>query len=125
MDDIIAKVCYDHDTGFGSIENTLKEARKYSDKITYEDVKHWKEKHVGRTTQLRGYNSFIPKQAYEEYHMDIAFFEDLSKEMGHKLPYALLMVDAFTKYIQVVPIDTKKPDDVLEGIKELINNNAG
>jgi len=118
--DIIAKVYYDHDTGFGSIENTLKEARKYSDKITYDDVKLWKDKHVGRKTQLRGYNSFIPKQAYEEYQMHIAFFEDLSKEIGHRLPYALLMIDSFTKYIQVVPIDSKKPEDVLEGIKQLI-----
>ena len=32
----------------------------------------------------------------------------------------LLMIDAFSKYIQVVPINTKTPEDVLEGIKELI-----
>ena len=31
-----------------------------------------------------------------------------------------LMIDAFSKYIQVVPINTKTPEDVLEGIKELI-----
>ena len=117
---IISKVYYDPDVGFGSIENTFKEAKKYSDSITIEDVKRWKDNHVGRKTQLRGYNSFIPVEAYQEYQMDIAFFSDLNKEAGERLPYAFLMIDAFTKYIQVVPIDTKTPEDVLEGIKELI-----
>ena len=117
--DIIAKVYYDPDIGFGSVEHTLKEARKYSDKITIEDVKKWKDNNVGRKTQLRGFNSFIPKQAYAEYQMDVAFFQDLNKETESRLPYALLIIDTFTKYMQVVPIKTKQPDDVLEGIKEL------
>ena len=43
--DIIEKVYYDL-SGYGSIQNTLKEARKYDKTITYDDVKEWKQKNL-------------------------------------------------------------------------------
>ena len=47
-------------------------------------------------------------------------FGDLIKETGKKQPYGLLVVDAFFKYCQVVPIKSKQVDDVLEGLKEIM-----
>ena len=38
---IIEKVYFDP-AGFGSISETLKDAKKYDKTITYEDVKKWK-----------------------------------------------------------------------------------
>ena len=40
---IIAKVYYDP-SGYGSINETLKYAKKYNNTITYEDIKEWKSK---------------------------------------------------------------------------------
>jgi hypothetical protein len=33
---------------------------------------------------------------------------------------AMLAVDIFSKYCAVVPINSKQPDDVLNGIKEIL-----
>ncbi len=50
--DIIARVYYDP-SGYGSISETLKEAREYDKSITYNDVKLWKEKLVNDKTNKR------------------------------------------------------------------------
>ena len=42
-EEIIAKVYLDL-AGFGSINETLKDAKKYDKTITYDDVKRWKSK---------------------------------------------------------------------------------
>ena len=75
----IEKVYYDL-AGYGSIQNTLNEARKYDKSITYEDVKLWKQQHaLGQKRQLRGTNSFIAKEPLEEFQMDLMFFNDIEK----------------------------------------------
>ena len=120
IEESIGKSYYDEEDGFGSMAKTLKDAKKYNDEVTMDDVRKWFAKHIGTKLQLRGYNRFIANRSYEYYQIDIFFFEDLSKETQTKQPYGLLMVDSFSKYCQVVPIKTKQVDDVLEGIKELI-----
>ena len=119
IENAIGKSYYDEEDGFGSMAKTLKDAKKYNNEVTLEDVKNWFAKHIGTKRQLRGYNSFVAQKSYQYYQTDIFFFEDLSKETETKQPYGLLMVDSFSKYCQVVPIKTKQVDDVLEGIKEL------
>ena len=111
--DIIEKIYYDL-AGYGSIQNTLKEARKYDNTITYDDVKNWKAKQpFGQKRQIRGTNSFIAKQPLEEFQMDLMFFSDVDKNS-----VALLMVDIFTKFTHIVEIKSKQPADVLDGIKK-------
>ena len=120
LEDCIAKSYYDEEDGFGSMAKTLKDAKKYDNSTTLEDVRNWFAKNIGTKRQLRGYNSFVADEPYFEYQIDIFFFEDLSKQTGIKQPYGLLAVDIFTKYCEVVPIKTKQIDDVLNGLKELI-----
>ena len=111
--EVIEKIYYDL-AGYGSIQNTLKEARKYDNTITYDDVKQWKDKQVlGQKRQIRGTNSFIAKEPLEEFQMDLMFFSDVEKGS-----VALLMVDIFTKFTHIVEVKSKQPDDVLEGIKK-------
>ena len=63
-DSIISKIYYDP-AGYGSMQTTLRDARKHDKTITVEDVKKWLEEHVARKTQLKGMNSFIAHQAAE------------------------------------------------------------
>ena len=42
--------------------------------------KKWLAKNLGTKIQLKGYNSFVAREAYQEYEMDLFVFEDLSKE---------------------------------------------
>ena len=117
-DEIIAKVYYDT-AGYGSVANTLADAKKYDSTITYDDVKKWKTRNTERKTNLRGFNSFVVNKPHEEYQMDLAFFFDLNREQDDKTYMGiLLMVDIFTKYTTAVLIKTKQIPDVLEAIKE-------
>ena len=105
--------------GFGSIALTVKEAKKFEPSVTADDFKEWKAKQdVGQKAKMRGMNSFIADKPKEEYQMDLFFFAD--QDLERKFTIALLMVDIFTKWTQVVQIPSKLWPDVLEGIKKLI-----
>ena len=51
--------------------------------------------------------------------MDLFFINDLENQ-DYKI--GLSMIDIFSKYMTVVPLQTKQPIDVLEGIKQCIKN---
>ena len=124
MDDkikIIEKVYFDP-AGFGSIAETLKDAKKYDKTITYEDVKKWKSSQAfGQKSKARGMNSFIADKPKDEYQMDLFFLSDEPVAVTS----ALLMVDIFSKYTQVVPVKSKKIPDVLNAVKECIPKMGG
>jgi hypothetical protein len=115
-DDIIEKT---YNEFYGSITNTLRDARKIDPSIKYQDVKDWYEKQFIRKTNLKGYNSYIANFPHEEYQMDLFFINDLENQ---EFKVGLLMIDIFTKFITVVPLKTKLADDVLDAIKECMSN---
>ena len=105
--------------GFGSIALTVKEAKKIDPSVTANDFKEWKAKQdVGQKAKMRGMNSFIANKPKEEYQMDLFFMAD--QDVAKKYKSALLMVDIFTKWTQVVMVPGKKWWQVLPGIKKLI-----
>ena len=114
----IAKAWND-DAGFGSIAQTVREAKKIEPSVTADDFKEWKAKQdVGQKAKMRGMNSFIANKPKEEYQMDLFFMSD--QDLEKKFTIALLMVDIFTKWTQVVMVPGKKWWQVLPGIKKLI-----
>ena len=59
------KIYYDP-AGYGSINETLKDAEKYDKSITYDDVKKWKASQAfGQKAKPRGMNSFITDAPHE------------------------------------------------------------
>ena len=111
---IISKIYLDP-AGFGSNASTLAEAKKYDPTITLKDVQEWKNKHTERKTNLKGFNSFIAEKPFQEFQIDLFFLPDLQKDdfMG-----GLLFIDIFTKYVVVIPIHTKQPDEILQALKD-------
>ena len=65
---------------FGSIADTLRDARKKGPTIKLQDVKDWFAKNVVRKTNLRGYSSYIANYAHQEYQMDLFFINDLEDQ---------------------------------------------
>jgi hypothetical protein len=117
VDKIIEKVYNDF---FGSIKDTYTDAKKVDKSITYDDVRNWFQKNSVRKTNLRGYNSFIADHAKQEFQIDLFFMnEDEEYKVG------LLIIDIFSKYITVVPLKTKQPDDILQGLKDGFHNMGG
>ena len=60
---------------YGSRRDTFEEAKKKDPSITYEDIKDRFNKNFIRKTNLRGYNSFIASEPYEEFQMDLFFHQ--------------------------------------------------
>ena len=107
---------------YGSIANTLTEARKADKSIKYDDVKNWFDTKFVRKKQLSGYNSFVASYPKQEYQLDLFFVNDL-EDQEYKI--GLLMIDVFSKYMTIVPLESTQTNEVLEGIKEGIDNMGG
>ena len=72
-DKVIRQVYYDADTGFGSIAETFKDAKKVLNSITYNDVKEFLERQKSRQTKpYRGFNSYVAHEPLQEIQIDIA-----------------------------------------------------
>ena len=132
-EDTIAKVYYDFG-GFGSIAKTLADATKIDPTITQKDVQRWRDQNLQRKTNVRGYNSFVASKAQEEYEMDL--FEMPVRESVKKrregegvyrfesdsgdavvYRYGLLLVDIFSKFMKVVPLESNSTPNMIEGLK--------
>lgn len=110
--EIIEKV-YKDPAGFGSNAATLADALKYDKTITLQDVKDWKSKNVERKKNLKGFNSFIAEKPFQEFQIDLFFLPDLKEDaIG-----GLLFIDIFTKFVVVIPIYGKQPNEILEALK--------
>ena len=64
--EIIKKIYYDP-AGFGSIQTTLKDAKAKNSTININDVKAWFKQNVERKTDLKGCNSFVVNEPFEEF----------------------------------------------------------
>jgi hypothetical protein len=117
---------YYENQGFGSIAETVKQTKKHlrdqgitDYTVTAADVRKWKEENLDKKKQLRGYNSFIVDAPHVEYQMDLFFLTDLppDRRTAKTKATALLMVDIFSKWTQVVPVKTKSKEPILSAIR--------
>ena len=115
-ENILRKIQYNED-GFGSINDTYKQAKKQLNIITIEDTKQWLEKQKGRQTKAyKGFNSYVADEPLEEIQIDLAdFTRSASDNDGHR--YCLVAVDVFTKMLWGVPIKNKRPDECVGAFK--------
>ena len=118
-DDIINNIFYDR-SGFGSIATAYKDVKQKDSSTTLNDVKEWFKRNVEQKKQLRGQNSFIPKEPYWEYQFDMFFVNDIPDQ---KFTVGVAMLDIFTKFAIVIPIKSKSEGDVasgmIQGFKEM------
>ena len=107
---------------YGSIKQTYEEARKIDPTIKYDDIKKYFEQHRVRRTNLRGYNSFIADHYKQEYQMDLFFINENTEQ---KFTIGLLLIDIFSKFMVVVPLFSKQPQDLLDGLEEGLKDMGG
>ena len=70
----------------------IKRQRKKDNSIRLADVKAWFDANIQRTTQLRGYNSYVAPKANFEYEVELFFItkpEDLEYKIG------MVVIDVF------------------------------
>ena len=112
--DIINKIYFEK-SGYGSMQNTLKDAKQVDKTIKLEDVKTWFTANVEQKTKYSKQNSYVAQKPYEEYQVDLFFINDLKNQ---KCDTGLIMVDIFTKFMVVMPIAGKDTGDVASGLLE-------
>ena len=101
----IIKQAYYDPAGFGSLQATLKDARATDKTITLNDVKAWFNRNVEQKRNLKGYNSFVAHEPFEELQIDPCFFKDLKDK---EFKGGLAMIDIFTKAATLIPIINNK-----------------
>ena len=128
-DDIISNVYYNLETGFGSINETLKKAKEQDPTINKVDVDNFMRKQSNK--QIRKYrvsNSYTAPFARFEYQIDIMDMKPLTKEPEVAVPiknseprYGLVVIDIFSKLANVVPMKEKSGPITLSAMKESFN----
>ena len=71
---------------------------------------------------MKGYNSFIADHFKQEYQIDLCFFNE-NEDDEYKI--GLVIIDIFSKYATLVPIKSKQPHDILEGLEDGFKNIGG
>jgi len=123
---IISNTYYDNEGGFGSIQETYKKAKAQTPEITLDDVKQFMRKQPNK--QIKGYrgsNSYTAPFARFEYQIEIMVMAPLSKNPEVKIEptkkeprYALVVIDIFSKYADVIPMKENNSESVLQALKE-------
>ena len=106
--DATIKNIYEHPiTGYGSINDTLKQASKINPSIKVADVRDYLNKLKHRQTQFqyKKHNSFVSPHPLFEIEIDLVDLSSKAEENGG-FRYGFVGIDNFTKYAWVVPMKT-------------------
>ena len=108
IDSIISNLYYNLETGYGSEQSTLKQAKLKDPKITLDDVKKWMSKQPNKQRKpYRGQgNSYVAPFARFEYQIDIMDMVSLQKQ-NTQPRYALVVIDIFSKLGGALPLNNK------------------
>ena len=118
---IIKGIYFDRISGFGSINDTLRQAKKVDPNITQNHVKEFlsKQKHKQTHFTYKKYNTFINPHPLFEIEIDLIDLTSKAEENeGYR--YGLVGIDNFTKYAHVVPSKSKKPTDIINALDEIL-----
>ena len=120
---IINDIYFDR-SGFSSKSETLKDAKKKDASINMDDINKFFRENVEQKRKPRGQNSFIPSHSFFEFQLDLFFISNNDLE-NQKFRVGLVLIDIFSKYATVIPINSKQPADVLAGLMEGIQKMGG
>ena len=123
---VISNIYYNNETGFGSIQETFKKAKAENPEITLDDVKEYMRKQPNK--QIKGYrgtNSFTAPFARFEYQIDVMHMNPLVKNPESKIKvsegqpkFALVVIDIFSKYADVIPMKDTDSTAILSALKQ-------
>ena len=74
---------------------------------------------------MKGYNSYVSPGPNHEYQIDLFFMSDLKNEEHQKYKLAMCAIDAFTRFLTVVPLKGKNEANFLAGLMECFKNLGG
>ena len=114
---ILSNIYYDLERGYGSVRSLYEQAKEEGATVTLEEVKQFMKKQPNK--QIKGYqnyNSYLVPYARAEFQIDIMDMK-MFRQQGEER-YALVVIDAFSKLANVVPMKNKNSEDVLDALKK-------
>ena len=114
---ILSNIYYDLERGYGSAKSLYEQAKEEGAVITLEEVKSFMKKQPNK--QIKGYqnyNSYLVPYARAEFQIDIMDMNKFKQE--GEVRYALIVIDAFSRYAYIHPMENKNSEDVLKALKE-------
>ena len=110
---------YDFERGYGSAKSLYEQvAKEEGAVITLEEVKNFMKKQPNK--QIKGYqnynyNSYLVPYARAEFQVDIMDMNKFKQEGEER--YGLIVIDAFSRYAYIHPMENKNSEDVLKALK--------
>lgn len=133
MEALLRRIYYDPATGFGSIAETLKAAKREDPSITREQVRDFLAKQeVRQVRKPRQRSSFVAQGPRLEFQLDLADFSAFDPPSARR--YGLVAVDVFSKALSVVPLRAKTAEGTAQaldlvvarlGIPEVVMTDSG
>jgi len=119
---IIKQIYENPVTGYGSINDTFKQAYKINPSIKLSDVREYLNKLQHRQTQFqyKKHNSFVSPHPLFEIEIDLIDMSTKASE-NEGIRFGFVGIDNYTKYAWVVPIKTKQPHDVTKAMQEIFD----
>ena len=113
-----------YETNFGTAYETYKDAIKKDSSTRLQDVKDYLSSREDKqiSFKYKKHNSFVSPGAKFEFEVDIL---DVLARIPNpsKVPrYGLVAIDNFTKVADIVPIKSRKPAELIRGLKEIFKS---
>ena len=120
-DEVLHKLYYDVEKGFGSVSELYKQANKTEASFTLKEVGDWlKKQPIKQEKGYSKYNSFSAPFARYEYQLDIMDMISLMKATGtsdlSSPRYGLICIDIFSKKLHIEPMKVRDGETVYKAI---------
>ena len=120
-EEILHKLFYDVEKGFGSVNELYKQANKTEASFTLKEVGDWlKKQPIKQEKGYSKYNSFSAPFARYEYQLDIMDMISLMKATGtsdlSSPRYGLICIDIFSKKLHIEPMKVRDGETVYKAI---------
>ena len=114
---LISKVYHAPDGG-KPVYKTWQDARELNPLITIKTVRYWFKQNIQPKGQVWGKrNSYVAQGPFIEYQADL-FFITKKQFANQTYDTGLSMIDVFSKYAVVLPVDKKKAEPLMDAIFE-------
>ena len=114
---ILSNKNYDLERGYGSARSLYEQSKEEGAVFTLEEVKNFMKKQPNK--QIKGYqnyNSYLVPYVRAEFQIDIMDMNKFKQEGEER--YGLIVIDAFSRYAYIHPMENKHGEDVLKALKE-------
>lgn len=123
MEKILKDIYYNPKTGFKTNKRLYEEVKKVDNKIKLNDVltfmKNQEEYQINKQANLNKKYQFKITAPIGYYQMDLAFFNKLGSE-NKNYKIMLSAIEIATRQGYIIPLKTKKDNDIAEAIKLLL-----